>query len=330
MSLTLVAIGGSLAGATLPLAEGEISVGRDVSNQIALADQSVAPRHCVFACTGGGVTIRDLDLQNPTFVNGLPSGQRPAGDGDRIQIGDSLFVLRQTEDAAGRASPSVRITQELGSPRTPIVRRREDLFAEARLDAGASPARLARDLAALIRITAAINAVRGLVALERPLLELVADVLPATRGAVVLSGRGNEIVSSVGWARGETGAQAVQVNRTAVDRVLRELVGILSFERREDGLAGPASSSRDRSVVAAPLVAFDKLLGAIVLETEAPHEQFDEGHLLLLMAIAGTAATALAHYKLKSTSITTWSARAHRCAKSTGALRASRRPIRRC
>ena len=46
-----------------------------------------------------------------------------------------------------------------------IVMRREDVFADAAHPA-ASVARLSPDLAALIRISAAISAVRGLVALE--------------------------------------------------------------------------------------------------------------------------------------------------------------------
>jgi len=48
-------------------------------------------------------------------------------------------------------------------------------------------------------------------------------------------------------------------------------------------------------VLAAPLVAFDRIVGAIVLEVDGPDQAFDEGHLRVLMAIAGTAATAFEH-----------------------------------
>ena len=50
-----------------------------------------------------------------------------------------------------------------------------------------------------------------------------------------------------------------------------------------------------RSILAAPLVAFDQLIGAIVLEADAAGPGFDEDHLRLLMAMAGNAATALEH-----------------------------------
>ena len=51
----------------------------------------------------------------------------------------------------------------------------------------ASAARLARDLVGLMRVNSAINSVRGLVALERPLIELVAEIVPATQGALILA-----------------------------------------------------------------------------------------------------------------------------------------------
>ena len=63
------------------------------------------------------------------------------------------------------------------------------------------------------------------------------------------------------------------------------MVGILTHEALD---AGPPCHAA-RSVLAAPLVAFDKLIGAIVLEADGPAERFDEGHLRLMMAIAGMA-----------------------------------------
>src|SRR5262249_35224903 len=39
----------------------------------------------------------------------------------------------------------------------------------------------------------------------------------------------------------------------------------------------------------------DRIVGAIVLEADGPTEQFDRGHLRLLMAVAAVAATALEH-----------------------------------
>jgi Nif-specific regulatory protein len=147
------------------------------------------------------------------------------------------------------------------------------------------PDRLERDLAGLMRVSAAISAVRGLAALERPLIELVAEVVPADRGAVILSGDSRtELASALGGDRQADGARTLHVSRPVIDRVLREAVGVMT--------TGPSAAT---SVLAAPLVAFDKLLGAIYLESDSPDRPFDEGRLRLLMSIASVAATALGH-----------------------------------
>jgi transcriptional regulator with GAF, ATPase, and Fis domain len=287
MRAGLVAVTGPLAGSSLPLPTGETSIGRDGSNALAIAGLSVSPRHCVMVCADGGVTIRDADRGNPTFVNGLPAGDRRLQDGDEIQIGDSLLVLRLD---AGSDSPSdaVQVEEALGPPPGMVVLRREDVFEQSSSPPLVSPERLARDLATLVRTSAAINAVRGLVALERPIIELIADAVPASRGALLLAGDSR---SAIAW-NGSTD-RPVRVSGPVLDRVLHELVGVLCA-----GDEGP-----HLSVLAAPLVAFDHVIGAIVLEADrgtpgdrsGARRSFDEGHLRLVMAIAGVAATAFAH-----------------------------------
>jgi len=299
MSARLVGIAGPLAGAAIPLHRLEISFGRDETNLVALADPAVSPRHCVLTCTEESVAIRDLDPANPSFVNGLPASGQPVADGDQIQIGGSLFVVNFAEP---QTPPVEEVSVNEASVLAPfsIMMSREDVFAGARSRADESTPRVSRDLEALIRISGAINAIRGLVALERPLIELIADVVPASRGAIVLSGeRPTEIASAAGWSRIPADGRTVEVSRSVVERVLRDGVGILSYEFPDGTAAGGAVpavlSGAGRSVLAAPLVAFNKLLGAIVLEKDGPSERFDEDHLRLLMTIAGVAATALEH-----------------------------------
>ena len=278
----LVAVAGPLAGNSLLLSREETSVGRDDTNDLVIADASVAPHHCVLAHVGGRMTVRDRDRRNPTFVNGLPCGDRTIADGDEIQIGDSLFVVRLVTDPPGPAD-LVRIEETPTPLSGMIVLHREEVFEQPAPKAAASPDRLSRDLATLMRTSAAINAVRGLVALERPIIELIADAVPASRGALLFVGDSR---APVGWSRARQ-RPALRVHGPVIDRVMRDLVGILCV---------------DDSVLAAPLVAFDHVIGAIVLEADAPvtggrvtHPGFDEGHLRLVMAIAGVAATAFAH-----------------------------------
>src|SRR5437867_10504072 len=147
MFATLRAIGGALAGVALPLAERDVSIGRDESNRIALADSSVSPRHCVLTCTPDQISIRDLDPTNPSFVNGLPAGDRVLNDGDQIQIGRSLFVLRLSTGDEATAAEIVGVEAPAAAAYSYILHR-EDVFASSRSGQEDSTGRLARYLGA--------------------------------------------------------------------------------------------------------------------------------------------------------------------------------------
>jgi two-component system, NtrC family, response regulator HydG len=279
---TLITSAGPAKGAAFSLDRAETSIGRDQTNCVVLADRSVSPRHCVLLCNEGGVTIRDVDPANPSFVNGLPASEQMLAHGDRIRIGTSTFVLTVEPVAA---ADRVHVEDESAGQRSLMVMRREDALIGRPSADGVSPERLERDLAGLMRVSAAISSVRGLAALERPLIELIAEVVPADRGAVILSGDSRtEIASALGCDRQAGGARTLHVSRPVIDRVLHEAVGVMT--------TGPLAAS---SVLAAPLVAFDKLLGAIYLESDSPDQPFDEGRLRLLMSIASVTATALGH-----------------------------------
>jgi two-component system, NtrC family, response regulator HydG len=281
MTPTLVAIAGPSDGAVLVLDRSEISVGRDESNDLVLADESVAPRQCVFVSTNSDITVRDLEPSSPTFVNGLPASERVLAAGDRIRIGSSTFVVTFEHTSADE----VQVSEESSEPQTVLVMRREEVLDSASSSGAVSPERRERDLEGLMRVSAAISTVHGLVALERPLIELVVDLLPADRGAVVLcGGDAGEVSSAVGSDRKTGSVRALQLCRPVVDRVLRETVGVVTKGAPSGG-----------SILAAPLVAFDQVLGVIYLESDSKEQVFDEGHLRLLMSIASVAATALAY-----------------------------------
>src|SRR5215471_7496173 len=161
MRAGLLAVAGPLAGSNLTLALGQTSIGRDGANAVTIADPAVSPHHCVLVFSGGEVTIRDCDRRNPTFINGLPAGETALHDGDEVQIGGSLFALRLEADQP-RPEKLLRIEQSLPPPPGMILLRREDVFEPAPPQQSESPERLSRDLATLMRTSAAINAVRGL------------------------------------------------------------------------------------------------------------------------------------------------------------------------
>jgi transcriptional regulator with GAF, ATPase, and Fis domain len=150
-----------------------------------------------------------------------------------------------------------------------------------------SPERMARDVQGLLKVVCAINSIRGLIGLEQPLFELLLDVIPAERGAiVVVEDTGGLLPEVLAWDR-ENGPAPFRICKQMSDQVLRECSAIFSNEVQDRDGASP------RSAMAAPLIVFDRALGFIYLESTGRGVRFDAGHLHMLAIIADIAATVL-------------------------------------
>src|SRR2546430_1624636 len=89
MEPRLIAITGPLKGTTIPLEEAETIIGRDPANAVSINDPLVSRRHCSIRNHEGKVQVADLESLNGTFVNGVPTRDKPLEHGDRIKVGSS-------------------------------------------------------------------------------------------------------------------------------------------------------------------------------------------------------------------------------------------------
>src|ERR671939_2094654 len=98
MNPRVVVIAGPLKDSVYGLGEGEeLSVGRDSSNSIRLADSVLSRRHCVIRRAGDRVVLTDLESLNGTFVNSRPVREHVLADGDQIAVGDSRLIFLTSE-----------------------------------------------------------------------------------------------------------------------------------------------------------------------------------------------------------------------------------------
>ena len=294
----LEAITGPLKGSSIDLTEQEISIGREPSNKVSLLDASVSRRHCLISREGGQFKVQDLNSRNATFVNGVPVTERVLASGDEIKVGNSIFVFVVPEaEHAKSISTSVEFNKAEAGARSTIVLRKQDARYLREPEKIPPTSRTVGDLNVLLRISKAVNSVRGLEALERQILESIFEIVPADRGAILLGEHGMEEWTSVfGWDRRGGLNQAVQVSRTIVSRVLSEGVAVLSNDlESQDDFAGTESITLRRisSVLAVPLEVFDRVFGVIYLDASNPEVRFDEDHLQLLTAIGSIGAAAL-------------------------------------
>ena len=295
MTHRLIALSGALKGTTFPLADDEISIGRDVSNTISLNDPSVSRRHCLIK-NGNGFHVIDLESYNGTFVNGMPVLEQSLSHGDQIAVGDIRFIFLTHEDAVTTA---IRLNDDDLVSRSTIRLERDQAFylrPEGALSESSLDSRAIRERNALLKISTTINSIRDSNELQSRLLELTFEAVPADRGAILLADTDCEdFISCRGWNRLNGADDSIKVSQTISKQVLREVVAILSNDVVENEHLGGLPSlleARVSSLLCVPLVAFDKPLGVIYLDISSGTIQFDEAHLQFLTAIAGIAAIA--------------------------------------
>src|SRR5215217_8716760 len=100
MQPKVVFIAGPLKGSAYELGEEALSVGRDSTNVVRLADSLLSRRHCRVERADDRLVLTDLESLNGTFVNGRPVREHALSDGDRVAVGESCFIFLSGEGAS--------------------------------------------------------------------------------------------------------------------------------------------------------------------------------------------------------------------------------------
>ena len=301
MDARLFAIAGPLKGTTIPLTDTETIIGRDPANTVAINDPLVSRRHCSIRNSGAEIQVSDLESLNGTFVNGVPAGAKPLEHGDQIRVGSSQFVFLTRDESDDKPILTDSFAGQLVTTVTVRLDRRDPVFLQQdNFSESLSPnARLARDLAAVLRISTAINGIRKPEELQRRVLEMMFEVMPIERGAILLTGHSSdEFVTGVYRDRGSEVREPFRISRTIARQVLHDGVAVIGNDFLNDQQFLPTESivaAQIRSLLCVPLLVFGSKLGVIYADTTRPAAQLDEHHLHLLTAIASVAAIALEH-----------------------------------
>ena len=281
----LATISGKHKGATFAIDEEPLVIGRETAATVCIADASVSRRHSKIEKKGDAFVITDLESLNGTFVNDVPVRSRVLEHGDRVRIGDSQFLFLAHEGEAISKSSDVNFEEtKVISGSTVQIRFDHAIYL------------MGRDLSALMKVSTTINSIRGLDDLLERLLELLFEVVPAQRGAIVLTNEGSFETSLVfGLDRAHGKDRAVTVSRTIVQQVLRDGVALLANDGVSEWTQATDSliSTGAHSVMCVPLLLLNRELGVLYLDTTFPRDQFNNDHLKLVTAISGIAAVAI-------------------------------------
>ncbi|MDT7780310.1 MAG: two-component system, NtrC family, response regulator HydG [Acidobacteriota bacterium] len=299
MNPRVFVIAGPLKDSVLELGDAEVSIGRDSSNSVRLADSLLSRRHCRINREGESFRLSDLDSLNGTFVNGRPVRRHTLAHGDQISIRESrlVFLLHEGETPAQSSNPIHMSDLSMTAHSTVRLKVDEALYLQPQSEWTRLPALagMARDLALLVKISTSINSIRETEELQRELLRFVFEVVPAERGAILLVGPEGEPVSEFGLDRAGETERTVEVSRTIVRQVVEERSAVLAVDLTEGDFDSSQSlkAARLSSLLCVPLVLYGHTMGVIYLTATDPDTHFDEEHLQLVTVVSGLAAVAL-------------------------------------
>ena len=296
----LLAVSGSFEGTNFVLDKNEVSIGRDKTNDIRIADRSISRRHCAIKSDGEHFTIIDFESFNGTFVNGAGIKEQALKHGDRVTLGDVRFLFFEYEtEHEGSGANLVEFGSEITAGSTIRLEKKDAFYLNSAqiLRTIAPNNTAARNLNALLQLNVELGQRRDLESLPNVVFDAIFEALPAERGALVLLEESLENITAI-FSRDKTGEinQPIVISRTAAEQVVREKTSLLCRNVKTDANYNAAASliaSETDSLLCVPLTAGEKIAGLIYLETSSALHGFDENHLQFLTAVAGIASIVL-------------------------------------
>ena len=310
----LMAIEGPLAGKSFNLQQTTI-LGRSLDANIRIDEMTVSRHHAKISATDQGCIVEDLGSGNGTSVNGQRiESATPLKDGDLIKLSHTVFRFVQ-EGEAGQAAGGADMVDVISGEELPIIETLDirattmDLVAPEK---GAGPEALIRAhrrLHTVVEISNKVATQLDMDALLGDILNSLFDVFPqADRGFIMLGTGGDEdespagnMVAKAARCRNEKDAGTITISRHVIDEVVKKRVAVLTADAMGDDRFAAAISIinyRIRSMMCAPLIANERLLGIIHIDTVQQNKRFSKDDLDLLTGVANQAAFAVANAEM--------------------------------
>lgn len=98
--LSIVVTCGPDAGTSHVLPRGISTIGRGADCDLRLCDPDTSRIHAAITVTSAGITVRDLDSTNGTYIDGqqITDGPEPLPHGAQVRIGNTLLQIRGPEN----------------------------------------------------------------------------------------------------------------------------------------------------------------------------------------------------------------------------------------
>jgi adenylate cyclase len=304
------------------LTRTETRIGRAVDqNDIVLEDAQVSRQHARIERTGQNFMLIDPGSANGTFFNGNRIKEHQLKDGDVFSIGK--YTLRFSDNVPAAVSVKyddqkigntvlLRAPSELAAviPRidTAVVAQ-ADSSSKSLLDYVEVLRKKAETLSRIYELNQMLGSDFSQQDIFKKVSEMVFRLTPADRFLVLLKdGGAGELATVAAEFRDPDSSQAreqITISKTVVDRVMTERMSLLSFDTQSDDRFSTAKSivmQNISSVMCAPLLGKDGVLGVIYVDCRERLKLLREDDLDLLNAVAAETSiavdNALSHKRL--------------------------------
>ena len=293
------------------------------ANFLSLSDAEISRRHVRIFREGDRYFVEDLGSTNGTLMRGrfIRPGQILAlEDGDEIFFGNSQAVFRLRAgtdsqvadiDLAGGISGEDSLEMLSGQDFRPEVsmvvdasRLLQRLRGADREETPVADEVLVRRMQAIVQVSVALGAITDRNELLRRIAELLFDIFDGADRAfvVALDRKRNKLRTLVRRSReGELASRDFALSRTIVKQVMEEGKALLLMDAQGDQRFAGRDSVMDlaiRSVMCAPLLHEEEVLGLIQVDTRRGPEAFSSEDLEILTGISAQVAIAMKNARL--------------------------------
>ncbi len=307
---TLMVLQGPDKGRTYQTLNELAVLGRE-SDQIPLTDRTISRRHAEIFPDNGTWVLRDLKSANGTYINGVRvKDPVKLKHGDQIKIGATLIVYtgeQSTEKLSGARIPRDMIDLDAGGSNMDSAILASVGSEDSIIIAGPEMAEAARAWKVMSELSAAIGAIIDPDALLERVMDVISEELPVDRGFILLYDKdGGELVPHVVRYRrgGRAKKQKITTSRRIIQHVIENRAAILCSNAMTDsrfGKEGGQDSIHDfglASVICAPILVRDLLLGVIHIDSAAAAHSYTPEQLRLMSAIGQMTGMAIQNARL--------------------------------
>lgn len=282
---------------TFDIDKAEITIGRELKNDLILDDPRVSRYHAVARKTQEGVTFRDLESGNGVSINGqriAPNVDLQLADNDQIKLGSCTLTFQNVDPLRTQFTPD--------SFREVLQKTPNELLVTSALSSFTSPENVPaliyrqelekkeRILRLFYDLSHKLSSIFSLDEIYQQAFEILFSATPVSRCFIYRKNEQGEFEQVAARVRdgGNTG-NTLPISQTVFAKVAGERVSILLEDAQR---SGPEFSSKSivanhvQSVMAAPVIGPRGLLGIIYADRYDVLDSFDADDLDLLNAIS--------------------------------------------